>query len=92
MDAVQPLLDKPLAPLADRRVRRAIPSRHRGIRRAFCARQYESRAESQRPIRTWSFHQPNQCVAFLGRENQHRFGASSDWHAPLDHNADPFSS
>ena len=91
VDAVEAAVNEPLAPFANGRIGGAIASRDRRIRRAVGARQHEPRAERQQSIRAWPLRQPDQRAAFILRDNQRRFGASCDWHAPLDHNADSFA-
>jgi hypothetical protein len=80
-----------LAPFAHGRIRGVIAARDRPIRGAVGARQHEPRAERQQPICAWPLRQPTQGAAFIVGDNQGRFGASCDWHALLDHNADPFA-
>jgi hypothetical protein len=92
VDAVQPPVEEPLTPLADRRIGGAAAARHGAIRRAVGTRQHQSRAEGQRPICPRSLCQPDQRAAFIVRDDQWCFGASNNRHAPLDHTADPFSS
>jgi hypothetical protein len=83
VDAVEAAVNEPLPPFANGRIGGAIASRDRRIRRAVGARQHEPRAERRQPIRACPLRQPNQCAAFIIGDNQRRFGASCDWHAPL---------
>src|SRR5690606_17155145 len=44
VDALEPSLDEALAPLPNRGIGRAVPSRHRTVQRVVRARQHETRA------------------------------------------------
>ena len=92
VDAFQSLGDEPLAPLADGRIGRMVPSRHRAVQRAVRARQDETRTERHRSIDARPLREPDQRVPLVIRQDQEFLGASSLWHAPLDHNACSISS
>jgi len=92
VDALQAPVDEPLAPLPDGRIGGAVPPRHRAVQRAVRARQHETRAERQRSIHAGSLRQSDQRLSLIIGHDQGFLGASSNWHAPLDHNADSISS
>ena len=88
---LEPTLDEADPPLAHRGIGGAIAARDRGVCGRVDAREHQPCTKREGPIHVCPLRQAHQLGPLDIRDHQLRLGTSDLRHAPLDHNADHFS-